>query len=131
MLRFTDDGTNVCIVFLIYLFIYFVNQISFKKHGHLYVCTDFWLVVYFVAGLYIVGEKGEKGLPGPPGRCDCDRASNAPFGSYTQRGGPNKVPAVRKYYFTIYSGFWNYIDCLSVLHWSLLISFHYVLYVCV
>lgn len=51
--------------------------------------------MFYVAGLYLVGEKGEKGLPGPPGRCDCDRASNAPFGSYTQRGGPNKVPAVR------------------------------------
>lgn len=55
------------------------------------------VVMYFVfvAGLYLVGEKGEKGLPGPPGRCDCDRVSNAPFGSYTQRGGPSKVPAVR------------------------------------
>lgn len=56
-----------------------------------------------VAGLYLVGEKGEKGLPGPPGRCDCDRASNAPFGSYTQRGGPSKVPAVRECYFTIHN----------------------------
>ncbi|KAK2830212.1 hypothetical protein Q5P01_018143 [Channa striata] len=46
------------------------------------------------SGLYLVGEKGEKGLPGPPGRCDCDRVNNAPFGSYTQRGGPNKVPAI-------------------------------------
>ncbi|XP_045914988.1 acetylcholinesterase collagenic tail peptide [Micropterus dolomieu] len=42
-------------------------------------------------GLYLVGEKGEKGLPGPPGRCDCD--SNL-FGSYTQRGGTHKVPAI-------------------------------------
>lgn len=50
------------------------------------------------AGLYLVGEKGEKGLPGPPGRCDCDAtlgANNAPYGSYTQRGGTDKVPAVR------------------------------------
>uniref|UniRef100_A0A3Q3LFA7 Uncharacterized protein n=1 Tax=Mastacembelus armatus TaxID=205130 RepID=A0A3Q3LFA7_9TELE len=40
---------------------------------------------------------GEKGLPGPPGRCDCSSilgANNAPFGSYTQRGGPSKVPAI-------------------------------------
>lgn len=54
--------------------------------------------VVFLAGLYLVGEKGEKGLPGPPGRCECDTslgANNAPFGSYTQRGSPNKVPAVR------------------------------------
>ncbi|KAF3833719.1 hypothetical protein F7725_024923, partial [Dissostichus mawsoni] len=49
------------------------------------------------SGLYLVGEKGEKGLPGPAGRCDCDStvgANNAPFGSYTQRGGLNKVPAI-------------------------------------
>ncbi|XP_034561471.1 acetylcholinesterase collagenic tail peptide [Notolabrus celidotus] len=49
------------------------------------------------SGLYLVGEKGEKGVPGPPGRCDCDStvvANSAPFGSYTQRGGPNKVPAI-------------------------------------
>ncbi|TMS17972.1 Acetylcholinesterase collagenic tail peptide [Larimichthys crocea] len=49
------------------------------------------------SGLYLVGEKGEKGLPGPPGRCDCDSivgANNAPFGSYTQRGGSEKVPAI-------------------------------------
>ncbi|TKS88581.1 Acetylcholinesterase collagenic tail peptide AChE Q subunit [Collichthys lucidus] len=49
------------------------------------------------SGLYLVGEKGEKGLPGPPGRCDCDSivgANNSPFGSYTQRGGSEKVPAI-------------------------------------
>ncbi|KAM9838617.1 uncharacterized protein ACBR49_017314 [Aulostomus maculatus] len=49
------------------------------------------------SGLYLVGEKGEKGLPGPPGHCECDAAAganNAPFGSYTQRGSPSKVPAI-------------------------------------
>nr|XP_019946489.1 PREDICTED: acetylcholinesterase collagenic tail peptide-like isoform X1 [Paralichthys olivaceus]XP_019946491.1 PREDICTED: acetylcholinesterase collagenic tail peptide-like isoform X1 [Paralichthys olivaceus]XP_019946492.1 PREDICTED: acetylcholinesterase collagenic tail peptide-like isoform X1 [Paralichthys olivaceus]XP_019946493.1 PREDICTED: acetylcholinesterase collagenic tail peptide-like isoform X1 [Paralichthys olivaceus] len=49
------------------------------------------------SGLYLVGEKGEKGSTGVPGRCDCDTtlgANNAPFGSYTQRGGANKVPAI-------------------------------------
>eukprot|EP00064_Thunnus_orientalis_P011920 superscaffoldBa00001771_g11952 len=49
------------------------------------------------SGLYLVGEKGEKGLPGPPGRCECDTslgAKNTPFGSYTQQGSPNKVPAI-------------------------------------
>uniref|UniRef100_A0A668AW87 Uncharacterized protein n=1 Tax=Myripristis murdjan TaxID=586833 RepID=A0A668AW87_9TELE len=49
------------------------------------------------SGLYLVGEKGEKGLPGPPGRCECDPnagASNAPYGSYTQRGSYNRVPAI-------------------------------------
>ncbi|XP_030597192.1 acetylcholinesterase collagenic tail peptide-like [Archocentrus centrarchus] len=49
------------------------------------------------SGLYLVGEKGEKGLPGPPGRCNCDVAlgpNNAPFGSYTQRPGTNKVTAI-------------------------------------
>ncbi|XP_008329687.1 acetylcholinesterase collagenic tail peptide [Cynoglossus semilaevis] len=49
------------------------------------------------SGLYLVGEKGEKGFPGPPGRCDCDTilgSNNAPYGSYTQRGGPSKVPAI-------------------------------------
>ncbi|XP_060949176.1 acetylcholinesterase collagenic tail peptide-like [Limanda limanda] len=49
------------------------------------------------SGLYLEGEKGEKGPPGAPGRCDCDTtpgANNAPFGSYTQRGGSNKVPAI-------------------------------------
>lgn len=63
---------------------------------YLIFCHRFFLL-YF-AGLYLVGEKGEKGLPGPPGRCDCDSivgANNAPFGSYTQRGGSEKVPAVR------------------------------------
>ncbi len=58
----------------------------------------FVTLVLFFAGLYLVGEKGEKGLPGPPGQCDCDstpEANNAPFGSYTQRGASNKVPAVR------------------------------------
>lgn len=55
--------------------------------------------LFFFAGLYLVGEKGEKGPVGPPGRCDCDStlgANNAPFGSYTQRGGLDKVPAVRR-----------------------------------
>ncbi|XP_071775356.1 uncharacterized protein LOC139927202 [Centroberyx gerrardi] len=49
------------------------------------------------SGLYLVGEKGEKGLPGPPGHCECDPplgASSTPFGSYTQRGSYNKVPAI-------------------------------------
>ncbi|XP_068431778.1 acetylcholinesterase collagenic tail peptide-like [Clinocottus analis] len=49
------------------------------------------------SGLYLVGEKGEDGPPGAPGRCDCDStlgANNAPYGSYTQRGGLNKVPAI-------------------------------------
>uniref|UniRef100_A0A3B5AAG3 Collagen like tail subunit of asymmetric acetylcholinesterase n=1 Tax=Stegastes partitus TaxID=144197 RepID=A0A3B5AAG3_9TELE len=49
------------------------------------------------SGLYLVGEKGEKGLPGPPGHCDCDTtpgANNAPFGSYTDRRGSNKVAAI-------------------------------------
>ncbi|XP_036947872.1 acetylcholinesterase collagenic tail peptide isoform X1 [Acanthopagrus latus] len=49
------------------------------------------------SGLYLVGEKGEKGLPGPPGRCDCDSTlgtNSAPYGSYTQRGGSDKVPAI-------------------------------------
>lgn len=58
------------------------------------------LITHFLAGLYLVGEKGEKGLPGPPGQCDCDTTvgtNNAPFGSYTLQGGPNKVPAVRRY----------------------------------
>lgn len=58
----------------------------------------FFCIFCYVTGLYLVGEKGEKGLPGPPGHCDCDStvvANSAPFGSYTQRGGPNKVPAVR------------------------------------
>uniref|UniRef100_A0A3P8TVL6 Collagen like tail subunit of asymmetric acetylcholinesterase n=1 Tax=Amphiprion percula TaxID=161767 RepID=A0A3P8TVL6_AMPPE len=49
------------------------------------------------SGLYLVGEKGEKGVPGPPGHCDCDTiptANNAPFGSYTDRRGGNKVSAI-------------------------------------
>ncbi|XP_068189464.1 acetylcholinesterase collagenic tail peptide [Antennarius striatus] len=49
------------------------------------------------SGLYLVGEKGEKGPQGPPGRCNCDYSlgpNNAPFGSYTQRGGSDKVPAI-------------------------------------
>ncbi|XP_041823041.1 acetylcholinesterase collagenic tail peptide isoform X2 [Melanotaenia boesemani] len=49
------------------------------------------------SGLYVVGEKGEKGPPGAPGRCDCNTilgANNAPFGSYTQRHGANKVTAI-------------------------------------
>uniref|UniRef100_A0A3Q1ESX9 Wu:fc38h03 n=1 Tax=Acanthochromis polyacanthus TaxID=80966 RepID=A0A3Q1ESX9_9TELE len=49
------------------------------------------------SGLYLVGEKGEKGVPGPPGQCDCDTiptANNAPFGSYTDRRGGNKVSAI-------------------------------------
>ncbi|XP_076006123.1 uncharacterized protein LOC143000621 [Genypterus blacodes] len=50
------------------------------------------------AGLYLVGEKGEKGPPGPQGQCECEPplpgANNAPFGSYTQRGGASKVPAI-------------------------------------
>ena len=79
----------------------------------------------FLVGLYLVGEKGEKGLPGPPGRCDCDTtpgANNAPFGSYTQRGGPNKVPAVRPCSFTI-----NPLpstECVSSPNESLLINRH-------
>lgn len=72
-----------------------------RKH----VCyMSFLSYTVFLAGLYLVGEKGEKGLPGPPGQCDCDTtlgANNAPFGSYTQRGGPNKVPAVRLCSFTM------------------------------
>ncbi|XP_029370183.1 acetylcholinesterase collagenic tail peptide [Echeneis naucrates] len=48
------------------------------------------------SGLYLVGEKGEKGLPGPPGHCECGTAlgTNSPYGSFTQRGGPSKVPAI-------------------------------------
>lgn len=48
-------------------------------------------------GLFSVGEKGEMGLPGPPGHCECDSkvANNAPFGSYTNRSPFDKVPAVR------------------------------------
>lgn len=56
------------------------------------------LFFLYIAGLYLVGEKGQKGLPGPPGRCDCESTlggNNAPFGSYTQRGASEKVPAVR------------------------------------
>lgn len=71
----------------------------------------------FLIGLYLVGEKGEKGLPGPPGRCDCDSmlgANNAPFGSYTQRGGLNKVPAVRPCFFTTQS-FTIQTECMSLL----------------
>ncbi|XP_075900173.1 uncharacterized protein LOC142900039 [Nelusetta ayraudi] len=52
------------------------------------------------------GERGERGLPGLPGRCDCDSSpssssssaslttNSAPFGSYTQWGGSDKVPAI-------------------------------------
>lgn len=59
-----------------------------------------WLIhPHLFPGLYLVGEKGEKGLPGPPGRCNCDSAvgtNNAPFGNYyTQRRTGNKLTAVR------------------------------------
>lgn len=60
----------------------------------------------FLIGLYLVGEKGEKGLPGPPGHCNCEGAlgpNNAPFGSYTQRRGGNKVTAVKPHPVTILS----------------------------
>lgn len=63
-----------------------------------FVSLSFSCVYLCGAGLYLVGEKGERGLPGPPGRCDCDSTlgrNNAPFGSYTQQGGSEKVPAVR------------------------------------
>ncbi|KAM3596916.1 uncharacterized protein V6R79_022881 [Siganus canaliculatus] len=46
------------------------------------------------SGLYLVGEKGEKGVPGPPGHCDCDSTLGGNFGSYTLRGGSEKVPAI-------------------------------------
>lgn len=70
------------------------------RHGcyPLFFVILFFFLLLFFAGLYLVGEKGDKGLPGPPGRCDCDSsdgANNAPFGSYTQRGDSYKVPAVR------------------------------------
>ncbi|XP_034016400.1 acetylcholinesterase collagenic tail peptide [Thalassophryne amazonica] len=49
------------------------------------------------SALYLVGEKGDKGLPGPPGRCECNPPTgenSAPYGSYTLRDSPNKVPAI-------------------------------------
>lgn len=59
-------------------------------------CCLLSYTLYF-AGLFSVGEKGEMGLPGPPGHCECDSKvnNNAPFGSYTHRSPFDKVPAVR------------------------------------
>jgi len=47
--------------------------------------------------LYVVGDRGDKGFPGPPGVCRCDPApgvSSAPFSSYTRHDTVLKVPAV-------------------------------------
>lgn len=69
------------------------------------VLSKFIFVNYvFLIGLYLVGEKGDKGLPGPPGHCNCEGAlgpNNAPFGSYTQRQSGNKVTAVKPHPVTI------------------------------
>ncbi|KAL0961825.1 hypothetical protein UPYG_G00332180 [Umbra pygmaea] len=54
------------------------------------------------SSLYLIGEKGDKGVAGPPGHCDCTLqpgkapvgANNAPYGSYTQRGNYHKVPVI-------------------------------------
>lgn len=69
----------------------------------------------YLPGLYVVGDKGEKGLPGPPGRCDCDSlgANNAPFGSYTQRRGSDKVTAVRPLH-TLYTMLQYPVNMLSL-----------------
>ena len=62
----------------------------------LYVC-------FSPPGLYLVGEKGDKGVAGSPGVCDCNTyGGNTPvgvntphYGSYTQRGNFHKVPVVK------------------------------------
>lgn len=46
-------------------------------------------------GLYMVGTKGGRGPPGPPGKCSCGSLSNSPFDDYPSRGNYPKVPAVR------------------------------------
>ncbi|PWA15375.1 hypothetical protein CCH79_00008433, partial [Gambusia affinis] len=59
-----------------------------------------------LAHLGLQHQKGEKGLPGPPGHCDCDTvigSNNAPFGNYyTTRRGGNKLTAVRLWVLTIF-----------------------------
>ncbi|XP_055749237.1 acetylcholinesterase collagenic tail peptide-like [Salvelinus fontinalis] len=54
------------------------------------------------SGLYLVGEKGDKGVAGSPGVCDCNTyggntplgVNNPHYGSYTQRGNYHKVPVI-------------------------------------
>lgn len=45
----------------------------------------------------MVGTKGARGLPGPPGKCSCGALSNVPYDDFSSRGHHPKVPAVRKY----------------------------------
>ncbi|KAJ8377207.1 hypothetical protein AAFF_G00265020 [Aldrovandia affinis] len=49
------------------------------------------------SGLYLVGEKGERGLPGPPGQCNCNSALNInspPYEEYAPRGNYVRVPMI-------------------------------------
>lgn len=88
------------------------------RTGHMWVIELISVNFLCLTGLYLVGEKGEKGLPGPPGRCNCDVApgpNNAPFGSYTQRSGTNKVTAVRPHPVPILS-FKIEINLLSLIY---------------
>lgn len=47
-------------------------------------------------GLYMVGQKGDKGQPGIPGRCGCNAPSsvNPSFDQHLHRGIYPRVPAV-------------------------------------
>lgn len=45
----------------------------------------------------MVGSKGARGLPGPPGKCSCGAVSHFPYDDYSSRGLYPKVPAVRNY----------------------------------
>uniref|UniRef100_A0A4W5PMW2 Uncharacterized protein n=1 Tax=Hucho hucho TaxID=62062 RepID=A0A4W5PMW2_9TELE len=66
------------------------------------VCVRACVCVCVCPALYLVGEKGDKGVAGPPGVCDCNTSggntpqgvNNPPYGSYTQRGNYHKVPAI-------------------------------------
>lgn len=92
-----------------------------------YLCYP---LLYF-ACLYLVREKGERGLPGPPGHCDCDSTltNNAPFGSFTRRGASEKVPAVRP---RSYNNQQNWIySMLIVKHFNSLIVLLSAVCVCV
>lgn len=99
--------------------------------------NPYFCLFLLFAGLYVVGEKGEEGPPGLPGRCDCDSihgANNAPFGSYTQRGGLNKVPAVRRPRHETASFQYFYPNWIHVVHTESIMTlsaFRFLLYVSV